>query len=64
MPELTSREKFLKVYANLPVPIRDEVVYIDDNQKPISWNVCYLEVVNSTDLGQKILQRLEELNII
>ena len=64
MAELTSREKFLKVSANLPVPIRDEVVYIDDNQKPISWNVCYLEVVNNTDLGQKILKRLEELNII
>lgn len=64
MAELASREKFLKVYVNLPIPIRDEVVYIDDNQKPMSWNVCYLEVSKSTELGQKILQRLEKLNII
>ena len=64
MAELGNREKFLKIYSNLPLPIRDEVVYIDDNQRPISWNVCYLEVVNNTELGQKILKRLEELNII
>lgn len=64
MAELTNREKFLKIYSNLPLPIRDEVIYIDDNQRPISWNVCYLEVVNNTELGQKILKRLEELNII
>ncbi len=63
MAELTSRENFLKVYSNLPLPIRDEVVYIEDN-KPLTWNVCYLEIVHDTDLGKKILNRLEELKII
>lgn len=63
MPELTNREKFLKVYTNLPLPIRDEVVYIEDN-KPLTWNVCYLEIVHDTELGKKILKRLEELEII
>ncbi len=64
MTGLTNREKFLNIYSNLPIPIRDEVVYIDDNQRPVSWNVCYLEVVNNTELGRKILKRLEGLNII
>ena len=64
MAELANREKFLKVYYNLPLPVRDEAIYIDDKQRPISWNVCYLEVSNDTELGQKILKRLEELNII
>ena len=63
MAELTGREKFLKVYSNLPLPIRDEVVYIEDN-KPLTWNVCYLEIVHDTKLGQEISSRLEELNII
>lgn len=61
--ELTSREKFLKVYSNLPLPVRDEVVYIEES-KPLTWNVCYMEVVHDTDLGKKILKRLEELQII
>ncbi len=64
MTELTSRENFLKVYASLPVPARDEVIYVDDNQGPMSWKVAYLEIENSTELGQKILKRLEELNLI
>jgi len=64
MTELTSREKFLKVYANLPLPVRDEVVYIDSSQRPISWNVAYLEILNNTELGKLILSKLEELKII
>ena len=64
MAELTSRERFLKVYANLPIPVRDEVVFIDENKRPISWNVCYIEILNNTDLGNVILKRLDSLGII
>ncbi len=64
MSELATRERFLKVYANLPLPVREEVVFIDENQSPISWNVAYLEVVNNTELGKKILDKLNELKII
>jgi hypothetical protein len=64
MTNLTSREKFLKVYVNLPLPVREEVVYIDSNQRPISWNVAYLEILNNTEFGKSILDTLEKLNII
>lgn len=64
MAELTSREKFLKVYASLPIPVRDEVIYVDSSQGPMSWKVSYLEVDHNTELGQKILKWLEEFNLI
>ena len=64
MVELTPREKFLKVYSNLPLPVRDETIYIDENQRPVSWNVSYLEIRNNTELGKKILLYLVNLNII
>ncbi len=64
MAELTPRERFIKVYSNLPLPIRDEIIYIDESQRPVSWNVSYLEIRNNTELGKKILEYLENLNLI
>lgn len=57
------REKFLKVYYNLPLKIREEVT-LDLDDKPISWNVAYVEVRNKTEIGETILQKLAELKII
>lgn len=57
------RERFLKVYANLPLNLREEVVLVID-EKPISWNVAYLEVAGETKLGEEILEKLEALKII
>lgn len=57
------REKFLKVYYNLPLKIREEVI-LDLNDKPISWNVAYIEVKNKTEVGEIILQKLADLKII
>jgi len=66
MPEeqkLTNREKFFRVYTNLPINIREETVCIIES-KPISWNVAYLEIKNNTKLSEEILAKLESLNII
>ena len=57
------REKFLKVYYNLPLKIREEAT-LDLEGKPISWNVAYIEVKNKTEIGETILQKLVELKII
>lgn len=62
--KLAPRERFLKIYANLPIPVRDEVIFIDEEKRPISWNVAYLEIEQKTELGDKILSRLQTLNII
>lgn len=57
------KERFLKVYANLPLNLREEVVLVIENQ-PISWSVAYLEVSNNTELGDTILEKLEALKVI
>jgi hypothetical protein len=62
-----SKEKFLKVYYNLPLNLREEVILVLDilgEKRPITWNVAYLEVKNNTDLSQEILKKLEDRKII
>ena len=58
-----SREKFLKAYANLPEPEREQVIAIVDN-KTYSWNVAYAEISNNTALGKRILKKIEDLGIL
>lgn len=58
------RERFLKLYPNLPINLRKETILVLEDQGPISWEVAYLEVKNKTNLGEKILRKLTELKII
>ncbi|MAF36390.1 hypothetical protein CL622_04700 [archaeon] len=58
-----TKEKFLKVYANLPEPEREQVIAIIDN-KTYSWNVAYTEISNVTELGKKILKKIEALGLL
>lgn len=58
------REKFLKVYANLPLGLRDEVVLVLPERGPITWNVAYLEVSEQTKIADEILGKLAALEII
>jgi len=58
-----SKEKFLKVYANLPEPERYQVIAIVD-KKTYSWNTAYNEISNDTELGKKILKKIEALGIL
>lgn len=62
--KISSRQSFLKIYANLPLGIREEIICVLDRDKPITWNVAYLEIKNNTQLGGEILRKLEELKII
>jgi hypothetical protein len=58
-----SKDKFFKVYANLPEPEKEQVIALVDN-KPYSWNVAYIEILNNTKLGEKILKKMETLGIL
>lgn len=60
---MSKKEKFYKVYSNLPLNLRDEVVLVID-EEPITWKVAKLEIDNNTKLGAIILDKLEALNII
>ena len=66
MPEdrvSNTKEKFLKIYSNLPLNVREEIIAVVE-EKPITWNAAYLEIKNNTKLGEEILKKLEELKII
>lgn len=58
-----SKEQFLKIYANLPEPEREQIIAVIDG-KTYSWNVAYNEIINDTSLGKKILKKMEELELI
>ncbi len=57
------KEAFFKVYANLPLNLREEVILVINNE-PITWKVAYLEIDGDTKLGKQILEKLEALEII
>jgi len=59
----TNKEKFYKIYANIPIGVRQEIVLVLDD-KPISWDVAYIEIKNDTSLSKIILEKLEALGII
>lgn len=61
--ELSNRERFLKAYANLPIPERSQIIVIID-KKPCSWDIAYNEITNDTELGKKMLKQLEALGIL
>lgn len=58
------KEKFFRVYANLPVGLRDQIVIALPDVGPMTWNAAYVEVNNSTKLGDVIVEKLIELKII
>ncbi|NQU77566.1 hypothetical protein HQ544_02610 [Candidatus Falkowbacteria bacterium] len=59
------REKFLKVYANVPLKLRDgAILLLGDEKRPITWNVAYLEVRENTEASKEILEGLERLDLI
>jgi hypothetical protein len=59
-----NKEKFLQIYANIPLGIRQEIILVLDDGKPITWNVAFVEVEADTPLSKVILEKLEKLKII
>ncbi len=57
------REKFLRVYADIPLDLRREIILVLI-EEPISWNVAFVEVLNRTIKAETILKKLNELKII
>ncbi|MBI5357515.1 hypothetical protein HZB74_01575 [Candidatus Saccharibacteria bacterium] len=62
MEELKVR--FNKIYAGLPLGLRNDIVVVIDPDGPITWHAAYIEVYNNTDKGKEILGKLAELEII
>lgn len=60
---MDKKQSFYKVYNNLPLNLREEVVIVV-NHEPITWRVAKLEIDEDTKIGKEILDRLELLKII
>ena len=58
------KERFYRVYANLPIGLRDQVVIVLPETGPMSWNAAYIEVNSGTKLGDAIVEKLIEHKII
>jgi len=59
-----ARQEFLKIYSQLPLNLRKEVILVLDEEGPITWEVAYFEIENKTDKARTILKKLKELDII
>ncbi|VVB76780.1 Uncharacterised protein [uncultured archaeon] len=57
------KERFLKVYADVPLSLRSEIIVVLDGE-PVSWNAAFLEVSSDSKNSEKILKKLEEMAII
>ena len=53
-----NRAKFIRIFANLPEDLKEDIVVVVD-KKPYTWNNAYIEVKDNTLLGKKILKALE-----
>ncbi|MFA6376055.1 MAG: hypothetical protein WCX69_01485 [Candidatus Paceibacterota bacterium] len=62
--ESGKREKFLRIYANLPLGARQEIILVLDDGRTITWNSAFVEVDSDTPLSKTILEKLEKIKII
>jgi len=58
------KEKFMRVFANVPEKVRGEDVVAVVDDKPFTWNTAMIEVKNNSKTGKKILKLLEKLGIV
>ncbi len=60
---MASREKFLQIYANLPLSVRSEIIVVIEHE-PISWSAAKIEIENDTPKSRQILDQLSTLGIL
>lgn len=58
-----SAARFVQIYSNLPLKVREEIITVVDN-KPVTWNVAYQEIIHKTRKGEEILEKLKRMKII
>ena len=57
------KEKFLSAYADVPNPLRKEIIVVIEG-KTYTWDASYFEINNNTKLSEKILNTLAQIKII
>lgn len=64
---MDKKQRFYKVYNNLPFILRDEVILVinvNNQKEPVTWRVAKLYIDEETKLGEEILRKLDRLEII
>jgi len=59
-----NKEKFLRIFANIPDKIRAEDIIAVVDDKPFTWNTAMIEIKNETELGYKIMEILEKIGVL
>lgn len=57
------KARFLKLFPSVPIPLRDEIIALADNQ-PISWTAAYGEIKQDTDKAKIILTHLKQIGLL
>lgn len=55
--------QFLKIYANLPLSQRNEIIVVLDDED-LTWNAAKIEIAENTQKGKEILDKLVKLGIL
>jgi len=60
---MDKKDRFYKVYNNLPLNLREEVILVI-NDEPLTWKVARLEIDGNTNVSKIILEKLDALKFI
>ena len=58
------KERFLQVYANVPLNIRDDIVLVLPDRRTVTWDVAFYAIRDDSEHSQIILAGLNDLGII
>jgi len=57
------KSKFLEAYANVPEPLRREVIAVINNE-PFSWQTARAEIINDSKNAKLIIEHLHNMEVI
>jgi len=57
------KAKFLKTVASVPLPLREEIIAVVDDQT-VSWNAACGEIKQDTKKAKEILKHLKEIGLL
>lgn len=58
------KDNFFKLYSNLPLNLRREIILVLGVSGPITWEVAYREINGDTKIGTMILQKLVNFKFV
>ena len=61
---ISLRTKFMNNLKRIPQNIRQEYTIAIVEDKPFTWDTAAIEIMNMTELGEKILNKLKESGIL